>query len=203
MYRPPKNILLLGLTSFFNDCSSEMILAVFPAFFISVLKTGASSLGLVEGVADAASNLIKIYAGRLSDRKQQRKPFVMLGYALSVAIRPVYIATSTVLGVLGLRFLDRVGKGLREGPRDAIISLSTSKQEMGVAFGFHRAMDTLGAIVGPFVAYLLLSRYPGDFNSVFLTAFVFGIFALASTLFIKDIVGAVKNKHISLTALEG
>lgn len=201
LYRPSRNILLLGLTSFFNDFSSEMVLAVFPAFFTSVLKTGASSLGMVEGLADGAANLIKIYAGRLSDRRQKRKPFILAGYSLSVAIRPLYLLVSTVGGVLGLRVTDRIGKGLREGPRDAIISLSTKPEELGRAFGYHRAMDTLGAVVGPLVAYLILRAYPGAFNTVFITAFVVGICAVLSITFIKEVAGAAKKKDISLAAL--
>ena len=200
-YKPPRNVLLLGLTSFFNDLSSEMILAVFPAFFISVLKTGASSLGLVEGLASGASNLIKIYAGRLSDRLASRKPFIIVGYSLSVIIRPAYLLAGSLLPVLGLRFLDRVGKGLREGPRDAIISLSTKKEELGRAFGYHRAMDTLGAIVGPFIAYLILRQYPGGFHAVFMTAFIVGIFAVLSTLFIKDVIADFSKKNISLGSI--
>ena len=202
-YRPSRNVLLLGLTSFFNDFSSEMVLSVFPAFFTSVLKTGAGSLGLVEGVADAAANIIKIYSGRLSDITQKRKPFMLAGYALSVAVRPFYVLIASVGGVMGLRCLDRVGKGLREGPRDAIISLSTPKEELGRAFGYHRAMDTLGAVVGPFTAYVLLSRYPSGFNTIFLTAFVLGICAVASALLVKDVVGQAKKKDISLGALAG
>ncbi len=198
MYKPPRNVLLLGLTSFFNDLSSEMILAVFPAFFVSVLKTGASSLGLVEGLANGASNLIKIYAGKLSDRLQSRKPFIILGYSLSVIIRPAYLLAGSLLPVLGLRFLDRVGKGLREGPRDAIISLSTKKEELGRAFGYHRAMDTLGAIVGPLIAYLILRQYPEGFHVVFITAFIVGIFAVLSTLFIKDVIADFSKKNITL-----
>ena len=108
-YRPSRNVSLLGLTSFFNDFSSEMILAIFPAFFTSVLKAGAGSLGLVEGFADGAANIIKIYAGRLSDSTQKRKPFMVAGYALSVVTRPVYLLVSSVGGVVGLRFADRVG----------------------------------------------------------------------------------------------
>ena len=201
LYRPPRNILLLGLTSFFNDFSSEMVLAVFPAFFTSVLKTGASSLGMVEGLADGAANLIKIYAGRLSDSAQKRKPFILAGYSLSVAVRPLYLLVSSVGGVLGLRVTDRIGKGLREGPRDAIISLSTKPEELGRAFGYHRAMDTLGAVVGPLVAYLILRAYPGAFNTIFITAFVVGICAVLSITFIKEVVGVTKKKDISLAAL--
>jgi MFS family permease len=148
----PRNVFFLGLTSFFNDFSSEMVASVFPAFFISVLKTGAESLGLVEGVAEAASNFIKVYSGRWSDRIEKRKVFAIVGYTLSVFTRPFYVFAGSVGAVIGLRLTDRIGKGLRDPPRDALISLSTPKKEMGRSFGYHRAMDTLGAIVGPLVA---------------------------------------------------
>ena len=182
-----KNVFFLGLTSLFNDFSSEMVFAVFPAFFISVLRAGAASLGLVDGTAEAFSNLFKIYSGNLSDRLQKRKLLVVLGYALSVVTRPFYIMASTVAGALGLRVLDRAGKGLRDSPRDAVISLSVPKEELGMSFGYHRAMDTTGAILGPLVAYLLLRAFPGRFNIVFLTAFAIGVVAVLSLLFVSDI----------------
>lgn len=200
-YRPSRNVSLLGLTSFFNDFSSEMILAIFPAFFTSVLKAGAGSLGLVEGFADGAANIIKIYAGRLSDATQKRKPFMVAGYALSVVTRPVYLLVSSVGGVVGLRFADRVGKGLREAPRDAIISLSTPKEEIGRAFGYHRMLDTLGALGGPLVAYLILRTYPDGFNIVFITAFIIGLLAIASLVFVKDTVGDLKKNGITLASI--
>ena len=150
----PRTVFFLGLTSFFNDFSSEMVSSIFPAFFISVLKTGAESLGLVEGIAEAASNLIKIYSGRWSDRMSRRKIFAVAGYTLSDFTRPFYVLAGSVGAVIGLRLMDRIGKGLRDSPRDALISLSTPKDEIGRSFGYHRAMDTLGAIVGPLVAYV-------------------------------------------------
>lgn len=183
----PKNIFFLGLTSLFNDFSSEMIFSVFPAFFVSVLRAGAESLGLVDGIAEAASNFFKIYSGGLSDRFQNRKPLVVAGYSLSVMVRPVYILVSTVGGALCLRFIDRVGKGFRDSPRDAIISLSTPRKELGRSFGYHRAMDTTGAILGPLVAYALLSHLPLRFDIVFMTAFVVGIIALATLFFVSDV----------------
>jgi MFS family permease len=184
----PKNIFFLGLTSFFNDFSNEMVLAIFPAFFTSVLKTGAASLGLVEGIADGASNIFKIYSGHLSDKLQKRKVLVVMGYTLSVLMRPLYTLTSVVLGVLGLRLVDRVGKGLREAPRDAIISFSTPKEQMGASFGFHRAMDSLGGILGPLAAYFLLEWFPLNFNLVFIVSFVIGLGAIVSLAFIHDVV---------------
>lgn len=200
-YKPSRNVFLIGLTSFFNDMSNEMVLAIFPAFFTSVLKAGAGSLGLVEGLADGAANIIKIYAGKYSDKIQKRKPFMILGYGLSVATRPFYLLVSSVGGVIGIRVTDRIGKGLREAPRDAIISLSTPKEEMGRAFGYHRMLDSLGGLLGPLVAYLILRAYPDGFNIVFVSAFVIGLFAVVSLFFVKDIVGEVRKGNISLDSI--
>ncbi len=183
----PRTVFFLGLTSFFNDFSSEMVASIFPAFFVSVLKTGAESLGLVEGIAEAVSNLIKIYSGRWSDRIERRKVFAVAGYTLSAFTRPFYALAGSVGAVLGLRLVDRIGKGLRNSPRDALISLSTSKEEIGRSFGYHRAMDTLGAIIGPLVAYVVLSYNPMAFNSVFITAFVIGLLAIVSLWLVQDI----------------
>ena len=194
----PRNIFVLGLTSLFNDFSSEMVFSVFPAFFTSVLKAGAASLGLVDGIAEGISNFFKIYSGGLSDRLQRRKPLVVAGYVLSVLTRPFYILASTVGGALGLRVLDRVGKGLRDAPRDAIISLSTPKEELGRSFGYHRAMDTLGSILGPLTAYLILRLFPFHFNVVFLTAFAVGLFTILTLFFVSDVALAAKI-HISPT----
>ena len=201
LYRPPRNVFLLGLTSFFNDLSSEMVLAVFPAFFVSVLKTGAASLGLVEGIADGASNIIKVYSGRWSDKMRRRKPFIIGGYGLSTLTRPLYIFTASIGGVVGLRFFDRIGKGLRDSPRDAVISLSTPKEQLGRAFGFHRAFDTLGAVAGPLVAYFILKNHPAAFNTVFGTSFVMGILSLLTIALVKEVAGEVKNKNLSFASL--
>ena len=197
----PRTVFFLGLTSFFNDFSSEMVASIFPAFFISVLKTGAESLGLVEGIADAASNLIKIYSGRLSDRIERRKVFAVAGYTLSVFTRPFYVLAGSVGAVIGLRLMDRIGKGLRDSPRDALISLSTPKEEIGRSFGYHRAMDTLGAIVGPLVAYVVLLYSPMAFNSVFIIAFIIGLLAVASLWLVQDMRQTLKVRQIE--ALEG
>lgn len=199
-YYPPRNVFFLGVVSFFNDFASELVLSIFPAFFTSVLKAGAGSLGLVEGIADGAANLVKIYAGRLSDRTQKRKSLIVIGYALSTITRPLYLFTGSVAGVFGLRFADRIGKGLREGPRDAIISLSTPTRRLGHAFGFHRMLDTFGGVLGPLVAYLILRAYPGGFDIVFITAFVVGLCAVVSLFFVKDVVSAVKGENISLAS---
>ena len=196
-----KNVFFLGLTSLFNDLSSEMIVSIFPAFFTSVLKSGAASLGLVEGIAEGASNIIKIYSGYITDKYKRRKPLIVVGYAISVLTRPFYVIWPSVADVLGLRFADRIGKGLRDVPRDTVISLSVEEGEMGQSFGYHRAMDTLGAVLGPLTAYFILSRYPNHFNYVFITAFVVGLIALASLYFISDVVGNLKKHKIELRSL--
>ncbi len=188
-----RNIFFLGLTSLFNDFSSEMVFAVFPAFVTSVLHSGARSLGLVDGVAEASANFFKIYSGTISDRLQKRKVLVVSGYLISVITRPIYLLVSGVGGVLGLRFLDRVGKGLRDAPRDAIISLSTPKETLGRSFGYHRTMDTIGAILGPLAAYIILLNFPLRFDIVFVTAFFVGALALLTLVFIKDISVAIVN----------
>jgi len=188
-----KNIFVLGIVSLFNDFSSEMILSIFPAFFAGVLKAGAASLGVVEGIADAGSNFIKIFSGKLSDKIQKRKIFVVLGYSLSTLTRPFYIWSSTVNHVLGLRLTDRIGKGLRDAPRDALISLSTTKDETGKSFGYQRAMDTIGGVLGPLAAFFILSLFPAGFNLVFMIAFFSGFLAIIALAAAKDIIIILKK----------
>ncbi len=198
-----KNIFFMGLVSFFNDFSNEMIVSVFPAFFSSVLKSGAASLGLIEGIADGFANVTKIFSGHLADKLQKRKLLALIGYMLSVATRPFYLASSVAGHVLGIRVVDRIGKGIREAPRDALLSLSTTTETMGRSFGFHRAMDSLGAILGPLAAFFILEAFPGAFNRVFLTAFFVGLLALFTFIFIREIHVIHKhggNVHLRLNA---
>lgn len=190
-----KNVFFLGVTSFFNDMSSEMVLSVLPAFFISVLKTGAGALGLVEGAADAAANLIKIYSGRKSDTMSRRKIFTVIGYSLSVCTRPFYMFAGSVFDVGLLRVTDRTGKGLRDSPRDALISLSVDKSEVGWSFGYHRAMDTLGGVLGPLLAFAILSMYPESFSSVFMVSFVIGVLAVLSLVWVQDVSVLIGERH--------
>jgi MFS family permease len=197
-----RNVFMLGLTSFFNDFSNEMILAAFPAFFTSVLKAGAASLGLVEGVADGASNILKIYSGNLSDKLQRHRIFIFIGYGLSVIVRPFYIFTGSVAAVLGLRVTDRIGKGLREPPRDVVISASVPPGEMGRSFGYHRAMDRAGGVLGPLAAYLILLKWPNGFNTIFMTAFLLGIVTVISILFVTDITSAKTEEGGRLLSLK-
>ncbi len=187
LFGVPRNVFFMGLVSFFNDFSNEMILSIFPAFFSSVLKSGAASLGLIEGVADGVSNLTKVFSGRLADQTHKRKALAFLGYCISVGTRPFYLISSVATHIFGIRIIDRIGKGVREAPRDALLSLSADPKVVGRSFGFHRAMDQAGAILGPLVAFFILSRAPEAFNTVFIAAFVAGVLALFSFFFIKEI----------------
>ncbi len=200
-----RNVFFMGLVSFFNDLSNEMILSIFPAFFSAVLKSGAASLGFIEGFADGLSNLTKIFSGRLSDKIHRRKTLALFGYALSVATRPFYLMSTVATHILGIRVVDRIGKGVREAPRDALLSLSANASDMGRSFGFHRAMDSAGAIIGPLVAFLILSNAPEAFNTVFITAFAVGILALFSFAFIREVTPhlsaeGAKRLHLRLRA---
>lgn len=194
----PRNVFFLGITSFFNDFSSEMVFSVFPAFFTSVLKTGAASIGFVDGIAEGLSNLFKVYSGNLSDRLQKRKPLVVIGYVVSVLTRPFYGFIGTVGPALGLRVADRIGKGLRDAPRDAILSLSSPKEELGRSFGYHRAVDTLGGILGPLAAYLILKNFPLNFHAVFFTAFFLGLFTIFTFFFITDVTTKIGENKVSI-----
>ncbi|MGB2897349.1 MAG: MFS transporter, partial [Anaerolineales bacterium] len=159
----PRNVWVVTLTSFFTDVSSEMLFNLLPLFLFSVLGVRTTFIGLIEGVADAVASLVKMTSGWLSDRFQARKPFAVLGYVVSTLAKPfLYLATSWG-AVLGVRFADRVGKGLRTAPRDALIADSIPESRRGLAFGLHRAGDTAGAVVGIGLAIaILLTSQRGD-----------------------------------------
>ena len=168
--RLPRTVFVLGLVSFFNDLSSEMIYPLLPLFLSSVLGAGAVALGLVEGVAESASSILKVVSGIAADHWNRRKPLILGGYGLSGAIRPLIGLAWAWPLVLAARFCDRIGKGLRTSPRDALISMSVEPGIRGRAYGFHRAMDHAGAVAGPLVAALLLSLLDFELRQVFLLA---------------------------------
>jgi MFS family permease len=150
-----KNVVALGFTSFFTDVSSEMILALLP-LFLTALGAGKAAIGLIEGVAEFTASILKIFSGWLSDRWEKRKMLVVIGYSLSTITKPFIAAAHNWFQVLMVRFLDRVGKGVRTSPRDALIAESVEPAESGKYFGFHRMMDTAGAVVGTILASLFL-----------------------------------------------
>lgn len=167
-----RQIFILGWVSFFTDVSSEMIYPLLPIFLTSVLGASATFLGLIEGVAETTASLLKLFSGWISDRWQKRKALVVFGYLLSSAVRPLVAVVTSAGQVLIIRFLDRVGKGIRTSPRDALIADSTGKDVQGKAFGFQRAMDHMGAIIGSLLSFLLLSYFTKDYRIIFALAFV-------------------------------
>ncbi|HEY6011513.1 MAG TPA: MFS transporter, partial [Nitrospirota bacterium] len=173
-----RNVVILGFVSLLNDGASEMIYPLLPVFLTAVLGAGPAALGIIEGVAESTASLLKLYSGYLSDRVKRRKGWVVTGYAISNIIRPLIAFSTSWLHVLTLRFSDRVGKGLRTSPRDAIIADSAPPQYRGTAYGFHRAMDHGGAIVGPLAATALLLVYHDDLKTIFLLSFIPGLLAV-------------------------
>ncbi len=168
--RLPRTVIALGVVSLFTDLSSEMIYPLLPLFLTSVLAAGPEVLGIIEGVAEATASLFKLASGVLSDRTARRKPLVVAGYTLAGAVRPLIGLAGSWVAVLGLRFADRVGKGVRTSPRDALIADVTDEARRGEAFGLQRALDHAGAVAGPLVAAALLTLAGVTLRHVFLLA---------------------------------
>lgn len=177
MFSIPRTVLILGMVSFLNDAASEMITPLLPLFLTATLGAGPAVVGLVEGLAEATASLLKLVSGRLADRGWNHKRLVVGGYATSNLARPLIGLALGWSWVLLLRFLDRVGKGIRTSPRDALIAASATDAQRGKAFGFHRALDNAGAMVGPLVAFVLL-RQGFDMGHVFLWSLVPGVLVL-------------------------
>jgi MFS family permease len=174
----PRPVWLLGLGSLLTDTASEAIYPLLPIFLTRVLGGTAFSLGLIEGVAEAANSLLKVLSGHVSDRWNRRKPIVLAGYSLSSAVRPLISLVTSWPQVLLIRFTDRVGKGVRGAPRDAMLAGCATPETRGRVFGFHRAMDHVGAILGPTLATLFLLAWPGEYRTLFLVTLVPGALAV-------------------------
>jgi MFS family permease len=155
------------MVSLLTDASTEMVYPLLPLFLTRTLGAGTAFVGLVEGVAETTASLLKLVSGWLSDRLRRRKALVIWGYGLSSLTRPLMAMALLPSHVLGIRFLDRIGKGIRTSPRDALIADSTQANARGAAFGFHRAMDHLGAVAGPVLAFLLLPLVGGSYRAIF------------------------------------
>ncbi len=173
----PRNVWLLGLTSLFNDTSSEMIHAVLPLFLVSTLSADVALVGLIEGMAEATASILKLFSGAISDYWQQRKGLAVFGYGLSTAVKPLFIVASSPLWVLFARVGDRIGKGIRVAPRDALIADSTDTSNRGAAYGLRQSLDTIGAFLGPLLAFGFLSAGQ-SFRFIFAVALIPGILAV-------------------------
>jgi len=173
----PREARLFGFVSLLNDFASEMIYPLLPSFVTGVLGAGAGALGALDGAADFAATFVKYGAGRLADRPARRGPLIVLGYAIAVAVRPIIAVTAAAWQVIGLRVVDRVGKGIRTPPRDALIADVTPPELKGRAFGLQRGMDHAGAVLGPLAAWWLLT-HGADVRRVIAASIVPGVAVL-------------------------
>lgn len=176
----PRNVWAVGLTSFFMDVSSEMALNILPLFLANVLGVQTSIIGLIEGIAEATASILKLFSGWLSDRLGRRKWLAVAGYGLSALTKPLFYFANSWGMIASVRWADRVGKGVRTAPRDALVADSASAETRGLAFGFHRAMDTAGAMVGILIAALVV--WLAQKNSLALTRSAFQTVVLLSLL---------------------
>ena len=182
----PKQVVILGLISLFTDMASEMLYPVTPIFLASVLGASMVSVGVIEGLAEITAGFLKGYFGFLSDKLGKRSIFVVGGYSISALSKPLPGIFPKIFIVLISRVTDRIGKGMRTAPRDALLAGYSKSNNTGAIFGFHRGMDTLGAVLGPLIALLLLEIYNYNYNLIFIIAFIPSIIAVTFTFFIKD-----------------
>jgi MFS family permease len=201
--RLPRNVFAIGLVSLLNDASSEIIYPLLPLFLYSTLGASAKAIGLIEGAAESISSLLKLFSGYFSDRLGRRKLLVVSGYGIANIVRPILAFAGNWYQVLVIRLTDRVGKGIRTAPRDAMIADAVDEKQRGLAFGFHRAMDHLGAVIGPLIGYALVyllvvnRELPtrAEFTKLFLFASIPGLAAvLVALFFMRDTGPAQKSK---------
>lgn len=193
------NILILGLVSFLTDVSSEMVYPLVPLYLTTRLGAGPAVVGIIEGTAESLASLVKVFSGYFSDRLRLRKPFAILGYAGSTVGKVfLYLSVSWWWVLIG-RIFDRFGKGIRTAPRDALIADAADEKTRGRAFGLHRAMDTLGAVVGVLLAYFFLARYRGDYVAVFLYSLIPAVLGVAALFLVREKVEDVRKAGRTLS----
>ncbi|HEX7564717.1 MAG TPA: MFS transporter, partial [Bradyrhizobium sp.] len=194
----PKSVWALGFVSLLMDVSSELIHSLLPVFLVTVIGTSMAVVGLIEGVAEATAAITKVFSGALSDRIGKRKLLVGIGYGLAAVTKPVFPLASTAWEVLAARFVDRIGKGIRDAPRDALVADITPPAIRGASYGIRQALDTVGGFAGPLLAMALIALYANDFRAVFWWAVVPA--ALAVLLII---VGVREPDGVKATAKRG
>jgi MFS family permease len=189
-----KNIFYTGVTSFLTDTSTKMVYSIMPLFLLSI---GASktTLSVIEGIAESTAALVKTLSGFWSDKIGKNKPFMLIGYAVTAIVTPFYALVVAPVQVLYLRFIERFGKGIRTAPRDSLVAGSANDGDMGKSFGFHKAMDNSGAILGPLLAFGVLQLFPGNYRMIFLLA---AIPAFLGILTIFFLIKEAKRPHESL-----
>lgn len=199
-----RNIFFVGITSFFTDTTTKMIYAVMPLFLMTLGAT-KTELSLIEGTAESTASVLKALSGWWSDKLGRNKPFMILGYGFTALLSPLFAFVTSPLQVLIIRFTERVGKGIRTAPRDSLIAGSSKDNVKGKGFGFHKAMDNSGAIIGPLLASGILYLFPGDYRKVFLLAAIPGLLGLMSIIFFvkeakkkkRDLPGKISLREFS------
>lgn len=181
----PRTVWLIGLISFVNDTASEMLYPLMPLYLASVLMAGPKALGIIEGIAEATSSIFKLVSGVIVDRTKKAKPWIVLGYTLAGIGRPLIAIANSWVWVLAIRFTDRMGKGLRSSPRDALLAESVNENQRGVTFGLHRSMDNAGAVIGPLLAAMFLSLGVA-LKDIFLWAIVPAVITITLALCIRE-----------------
>jgi MFS family permease len=188
----PRPVWFLGWTSLFTDAATEIIYPLLPIYLSRVLGAGAASLGIIEGVAEGINSILKVVSGWWSDRRGRRRPLVILGYSLSGAARPLIAVAGSWVHVLLIRALDRTGKGIRGAPRDAMLAQFADASSRGRIFGFHRAMDHAGAIIGPLIATAFLFFLPGEYRLLFTLTAIPGAIAVAMLFLVREPEGSTR-----------
>jgi MFS family permease len=181
----PRTVWLIGLISLVNDAASEMIYPLMPLYLASVLMAGPKALGIIEGIAEATSSIFKLVSGVIVDHTKKARPWIVCGYALAGIGRPLILLANSWLWVLAIRFTDRIGKGLRSSPRDALLAESVSENQRGITYGLHRSMDNAGAVIGPLLAAILLSL-GFSLQDIFLWTIVPGVITVVLASCIKE-----------------
>src|SRR6476619_4620017 len=191
-------VVLLGLTSMFTDILSEMVTAILPLYLVFTLGLSPLQFGVIDGIQQGASALVRVVSGYTADRFGRYKEVAVFGYSLSAITRIGFILVGRSWALIGaLVFADRTGQGIRTAPRDALISLSTPEEDLGTAFGVHRALDTAGAVIGPLIAFSLLVLIPHDFDPIFFVSFCFALIGLAIlVLFVQNTTGRVEAEPL-------
>lgn len=179
----PRSVVILGVVSLFMDVSSEMIHSLLPVFMVSVLGASALAVGVIEGIAEATASITKVFSGVVSDWIGRRKPLVLLGYGMAALTKPLFPLAHSLSAILTARFIDRIGKGIRGAPRDALITDLVTPDQHGAAFGLRQSMDTIGAFVGPVLAMGLMLLTQDNYRLVFWAAFIPALGAVLCIVF--------------------
>ncbi len=197
MFGLPRAVWLLGWVSLATDAASESIYPLIPFFLTSVLGAGAVSLGVIEGAAEAVNSLLKVLSGRQADKSRAKRPLVLFGYSVSSAAKPFIAVVTGPIQVFAIRVLDRMGKGVRGSPRDAMLASWATPATRGKVYGVHQAMDNLGAVIGPTLATLFLLAYPGRYRALFALTVIPGAISVLLILFVPERDGSAPDRTSS------